>query len=123
MTLPARHPYLCGNYAPVADETTITDLAVEGTIPPALSGRYMRIGPNPIGNAPQPYDWSIGDGMVHSIALNAGRAVAYRNRWVTTGAASTKLGTEPVSKRSPVTPGSTRSGAQPTASDTTHGRP
>jgi carotenoid cleavage dioxygenase-like enzyme len=96
MTLPARHPFLCGNYAPVADETIIADLAVEGAIPPALSGRYLRIGPNPIGNAPQPYDWSIGDGMVHAIALNAGRAVAYRNRWVTTGAASTKLGTEPV---------------------------
>jgi carotenoid cleavage dioxygenase len=96
MALPTQHPFLSGNYAPVADETTITDLAVEGSIPPALSGRYLRIGPNPIGNAPQPYDWSIGDGMVHAIVLHAGRAVSYRNRWVTTSAASVKLGTEPV---------------------------
>jgi carotenoid cleavage dioxygenase len=96
MARPTEHPFLSGNYAPVADETTITDLAVEGTIPPTLSGRYLRIGPNPIGNAPHPYNWTLGDGMVHAVALHAGRAISYRNRWVKTDAASTRLGTERV---------------------------
>jgi carotenoid cleavage dioxygenase len=96
MARPTEHPFLSGNYAPVADETTITDLPVEGGIPPSLSGRYLRIGPNPIGNAPHPYNWTLGDGMVHAIALHAGRAISYRNRWVKTDAASTRLGTEPV---------------------------
>jgi carotenoid cleavage dioxygenase len=96
MARPPEHPFLSGNYAPVADESTITDLPVEGAIPPTLSGRYLRIGPNPIGNAPHPYNWTLGDGMVHAVALHAGRAISYRNRWVKTDAASTKLGTEPV---------------------------
>ena len=98
------NPFLSGNFAPVADETTITGLRVEGTVPPYLAGHYLRIGPNPIGNAPEPYDWALGDGMVHAIALYAGRAVTYRNRWVKTEAASTRLGTEPV-------PGPRRGGA------------
>nr|MDQ3758164.1 carotenoid oxygenase family protein [Actinomycetota bacterium] len=57
--------YLTGNYAPVADEATVEGLHVEGTIPPALEGRYVRTGPNPFGEAPQPYHWFTGDGMVH----------------------------------------------------------
>lgn len=78
--------YLSGNYAPVQDEATVDDLEVEGRIPEALSGRYVRTGPNPFGEAPQPYHWFVGDGMVHGIHLRDGRAVSYRNRWVRTGA-------------------------------------
>jgi carotenoid cleavage dioxygenase-like enzyme len=79
--------------APVADESTFLDLdlEVEGTLPPDLSGSYLRIGPNPIGGDP-----SRDDGMVHRVTLRAGRAVSYRNRWITTDATSAALGVEPV---------------------------
>jgi carotenoid cleavage dioxygenase len=40
--------YLEGNYAPVPREHVITELAVTGTIPDHLDGRYLRNGPNPI---------------------------------------------------------------------------
>jgi carotenoid cleavage dioxygenase len=87
---------LWGNYAPVHDETTITDLVVSGTLPESLSGQYLRIGPNPIGGTPLANHWTAAEGMVHAIALRAGRAVSYRNRWIRTDAASRKLGLEPV---------------------------
>ena len=40
--------YLEGNFAPVRDEATAYDLPVEGAVPDALSGRYLRNGPNPV---------------------------------------------------------------------------
>src|SRR4051812_15817170 len=92
----SEHPFLSGNYAPIPDETTVTGLPVEGVLPAALSGRYLRIGPNPIGNVAQPYEWTTADGMVHAVALHAGRAVSYRNRWIRTDPTSQKLGTEAV---------------------------
>jgi carotenoid cleavage dioxygenase len=46
------HPFLSGIHRPMTAEHTITDLAVDGTIPAALDGCYLRIGPNPI--APDP---------------------------------------------------------------------
>jgi carotenoid cleavage dioxygenase len=39
--------HLRGNFAPVADEATLTDLNVEGELPRELSGFYVRNGPNP----------------------------------------------------------------------------
>ena len=33
------NPYLAGNFAPVEDEITATELEVEGAIPAELSGR------------------------------------------------------------------------------------
>lgn len=82
--------------APVPDETSITSLPVEGTLPPALSGQYLRIGPNPIARDAVAAGRPGGDAMVHSVALRAGRAVSYRNRWVKTDATSVRLGIEPV---------------------------
>ena len=38
--------FRAGNYAPVADELTTFNLPVEGAIPPALNGWYLRNGPN-----------------------------------------------------------------------------
>lgn len=77
------NPYLSGNFAPVAEEVTATDLEVIGELPAELNGRYLRNGPNPIkppkGRA---YHWFIGDGMVHGIRLAGGRAEWYRNRYV-----------------------------------------
>ena len=42
------NPYLEGNYAPVREEVTVTDLEVTGTLPEELTGRYLRNGPNPV---------------------------------------------------------------------------
>jgi len=77
------NPYLGGNFAPVSDELTVTDLAVDGEIPSELNGRYLRNGPNPV-TPPKDksYHWFIGDGMVHGICLREGRAAWYRNRYV-----------------------------------------
>ena len=85
---------LTRNHAPVPDETTIAGLTVEGTLPTALTGRYVRIGPNPV--ARRRRRRSGLDGMVHGVALRAGRAVGYRNRWVTTDAVARTLGTDTV---------------------------
>ncbi|GAB7067858.1 carotenoid oxygenase family protein [Mycobacterium hodleri] len=70
-----------GNYAPVADELTEFDLTVEGSIPPELDGWYLRNGPNP--RTPTGH-WFSGDGMIHGIRVENGRAAWYRNRWVRT---------------------------------------
>ena len=93
MTPASEHQFLSGHYAPVFDETTVTGLPVEGVLPAALSGRYLRIGPNPIGNVTESYDWTTADGMVHAVALHAGRAISYRNRWIRTDPTSHELGT------------------------------
>ncbi len=77
------NPILQGNFAPVEDEMTVHDLAVEGTIPAALNGALLRDGPNPIDPGPG-HHWFMGDGMVHGIKISDGRATAYRNRWVRT---------------------------------------
>jgi carotenoid cleavage dioxygenase-like enzyme len=70
-----------GNYAPVADELTAFDLPVDGAIPTELNGWYLRNGPNPR-QATQ--HWFTGDGMIHGVRLENGRAAWYRNRWVRT---------------------------------------
>ena len=70
-----------GNYAPVHDELTEFDLPVEGSIPAELNGWYLRNGPNPRAGEGH---WCVGDGMVHGIRLENGRAAWYRNRWVRT---------------------------------------
>ena len=80
-----RNRYLEGNFAPVHEEITATDLQVTGTIPDHLDGRYLRNGPNPRGEVdPASYHWFTGDGMVHGVRLRDGRAEWYRNRWVST---------------------------------------
>jgi carotenoid cleavage dioxygenase-like enzyme len=70
-----------GNYAPVHDELTEFDLPVEGSIPAELNGWYLRNGPN--SRAGEGH-WCVGDGMVHGVRLENGRAAWYRNRWVRT---------------------------------------
>lgn len=74
--------HLSGNYAPVTEERTAHDLPVTGTVPPELAGWYLRNGPNPADTASG--HWFFGDGMVHGVRLDGGRAVSYRNRWVRT---------------------------------------
>ncbi|MBK9178821.1 MAG: carotenoid oxygenase family protein [Acidimicrobiales bacterium] len=74
--------HLQGNYAPVPDEIDAFDLEAQGAIPRELEGRYLRNGANPkSGWSPH---WFAGDGMIHGIRLQGGRAEWYRNRWVRT---------------------------------------
>jgi carotenoid cleavage dioxygenase len=84
--------YLEGNFAPVADEVTVTDLAVTGTIPTWLDGRYLRNGPNPMNTDPATYHWFTGEGMVHGVRLRDGQAEWYRNRWVRAEGVASALG-------------------------------
>lgn len=78
-------PYwLQGNFAPVFEERAVAtaELVVEGALPPELSGTYVRNGSNPaLGTSPH---WFLGDGMIHGMRLEAGKAIWYRNRYVQT---------------------------------------
>ena len=64
----------------------LRDLRVDGTLPPSVSGVFLRNGPNP---AREPllgadrYHWFDGDGMVHSMEFVNGTA-RYRNKFVQT---------------------------------------
>lgn len=77
------NPYLTGNFAPVQDELTATDLPVRGELPRELCGRLLRIGPNPLGEVdPATHHWFVGSGLVHGVRLREGRAEWYRRRFV-----------------------------------------
>ncbi len=76
--------HLTGTLAPVPDEIDAVDLPVDGVLPPELTGRYLRNGPNPKPGE-DPGHWFTGHGMLHGVRLRAGRAEWYRNRWVRTG--------------------------------------
>ena len=79
-TAPEELPFhLRGNDAPVAEELTETSLRVEGAIPPELRGSFLRNGPNPRESTAH---WFMGEGMVHGVHLEDGRASGYRNRWI-----------------------------------------
>lgn len=78
-----RNPYLHGLYAPQPEEVTALDLPVIGEIPKDLYGAYVRNGPNPVHMPTDMHHWFDGDGMVHSIYFENGRA-EYRNRYIRT---------------------------------------
>ncbi|QNA85565.1 carotenoid oxygenase [Sphingomonas sp. So64.6b] len=89
------HPFLTGIHQPMAEEVTLEDLPVTGTIPAILDGRYLRIGPNPVAPDPAGYHWFTGDGMVHGVAIREGKALWYRNRWIRSRRAADGLGEPP----------------------------
>jgi carotenoid cleavage dioxygenase len=74
--------WLRGDYAPVERELEAMDLQVDGTLPPELSGLYVRNGSNP--KTGWSSHWFLGDGMVHGVMLAGGKATWYRNRFVRT---------------------------------------
>jgi 8'-apo-carotenoid 13,14-cleaving dioxygenase len=95
--MPPDFDYVSGfaDNTPVPDETTITNLRVTGTLPAALSGHYMRIGSNRINGKCGGEGWTGGEGMVHAVSLDAGRAISYRNRWIATDAVAQTLAVDP----------------------------
>ncbi|MGW4244347.1 carotenoid oxygenase family protein [Nocardia sp. NPDC004722] len=79
------NPYLEGPYTPTAQETTATNLTVlHGELPVDLDGVYVRNGPNPQFAPLGRYHWFDGDGMLHAVHFEDGRAT-YRNRFIRTG--------------------------------------
>ena len=76
------NPFLQNNYAPVSDECTAFNLPVSGQIPKELTGRLMRIGPNPISTPQGKHHWFSGNGFVHGLRLENGEAKWYRSRFV-----------------------------------------
>ena len=71
-----------GNFPPVTEEITETDLKVEGSIPKDLNGYYYRNGPNSWQGPSRHF--FFGDGMIHGVKLENGEAKWYRNRYVQT---------------------------------------
>ena len=74
--------WLQNGFGPVFDELDVTALPTRGRIPHELNGLYVRNGSNPQ-HADSPH-WFFGDGMLHGVRLENGRAVWYRNRYVRT---------------------------------------
>lgn len=81
--LNALNPYLNGLYAPIREEVSATDLKVIGEIPKDLRGAYFRNGPNPMSPPPGLHHWFDGDGMLHGVWFEDGRA-RYANRYIRT---------------------------------------
>nr|CAD71148.1 carotenoid cleavage dioxygenase [Bixa orellana] len=76
--------YLCGNFGPIMEEAPPTcNLPVKGFMPDALSGEFVRVGPNPKFGAVAGYHWFDGDGMIHGLRIKDGKAT-YVSRFVET---------------------------------------
>ena len=81
VTNAADQPGLSGNLFPVGDEIDVPSLEVTGEIPAGLHGSFVRNGPNPAFEPLARYHMFDGDGMLHGVRFEDGRA-SYRNRWV-----------------------------------------
>jgi len=86
----SQDPYLGGNYAPIDTEIVAHDLPVIGQIPRDLAGVYVRNGSNPRFAPKGRYHWFDGDGMLHAVHFEDGRA-SYRNRWIRTEGLAAEL--------------------------------
>ncbi len=79
-------PYVAGNFAPLKSEVTAFDLEVIGRVPEELTGRFLRIGPNPVDEPDLVrlvrYHWFAGTGMAHGLRLRGGKAEWFRSRFV-----------------------------------------
>ncbi len=77
------NPYLEGNFAPVRTEAVVDDLQIIGDLPEDINGMYVRNGPNPAFPPKGAYHWFDGDGMLHGVQLQHGKA-SYINRYIRT---------------------------------------
>src|SRR5262249_19230901 len=61
-------------------------IEVIGRVPKELTGRFLRIGPNPIDELDQVhllrYHWFAGTGLAHGLRLRDGKAEWFRSRFV-----------------------------------------
>ena len=80
-TINDTNPYLHGLYAPVEKEVAAETLDVIGEIPRDLHGGYFRNGPNPKTPPTGMHHWFDGDGMIHGVWFENGKA-RYANRYV-----------------------------------------
>jgi carotenoid cleavage dioxygenase-like enzyme len=77
-------PFLTGGWAPLGREIDISEVAVvQGEVPEALSGTFVRNGPDQQFPPRGRYHAFDGDGMLHDFRFEGGR-VSYRNRWIRT---------------------------------------
>lgn len=76
---------LRSNYRPVDAEASgvEVELEVQGRLPAELAGTYVRNGPNRAASQGVGGAWVDGQGMVHAVRIEDGRAT-YANRWVRT---------------------------------------
>ncbi|MEM1248709.1 MAG: carotenoid oxygenase family protein [Acidobacteriota bacterium] len=77
------HPYLNGAWTPQYEEVDATDMEVLGDIPTDLDGLYVRNTENPVHDSIGVYHPFDGDGMLHAMDFQGGRAT-YRNRFIRT---------------------------------------
>lgn len=86
-----RHPYRTAAWRPQHNEWDADDLdVVAGQIPADLDGLYVRNTENPLVPAFERYHPFDGDGMLHAIRLQSGRA-RYKNRIIPTEALAREL--------------------------------
>lgn len=85
-------PYVAANFAPLKSEVTAVDLDVIGHVPEELTGRFLRIGPNPIDNLDQVRRRTITGSRARAWRTACGCAAARRNG---SAAASYLIGTPP----------------------------
>ncbi|MCP4805567.1 MAG: 9-cis-epoxycarotenoid dioxygenase [Proteobacteria bacterium] len=74
--------FLDGPYTPVTDERT-DHCRISGELPDAMRGMFVQNSPNPKLPPIGAYHWFDGDGMVHGVEIQDGKAT-YRNRWTRT---------------------------------------
>ena len=93
-------PYIAGNFAPLRSEVTAIDLEVIGRVPEELTGRFLRIGPNPVDEPDLVrlvrYHWFAGTGMAHGLRLRDGKAEWFRSRFVIDRDAAQVLSRQPI---------------------------
>ena len=93
-------PYIAGNFAPLKTEVTAFDLEVIGRVPEELSGRFLRIGPNPVDEPDLVhlvrYHWFAGTGMAHGLRLRGGKAEWFRSRFVIDRDCAKALSRQPI---------------------------
>jgi carotenoid cleavage dioxygenase len=82
-----RNLFLNGPFTPWRQEGYAPDLEIDGELPKDLSGALYRASVSPLYKPldPDRHHWFDGDGMVHEIKFENGRA-HYRNRYVETAA-------------------------------------
>jgi carotenoid cleavage dioxygenase len=83
VTNAADHHDLRGNMFPVDREIGPVECEVIGEVPAGLRGSFIRNGPNQMFEPIGPHHIFDGDGMLHGVDFEDGRAT-YRNRWIRT---------------------------------------